>query len=155
MEWEHLFREIILERGYDYYLNDAVISMDEFDGGIRAIVSGTEDYEVEILIDNNRVIDMYCTCPDAIDGHNCKHMAAVLYDWQADQELMELGNYVEPAFYLDDKINDLKQIMTKATAKQINDFLFEVLKNDHYLFLKFKQIVEQNSISINKDDYEA
>lgn len=24
---------------------------------------------------------MYCSCPYALDGRNCKHMAAVLYEW--------------------------------------------------------------------------
>ena len=27
---------------------------------------------------------MYCSCPYAAGGNNCKHMAAVLYEWTAD-----------------------------------------------------------------------
>ena len=29
------------------------------------------------------MLDMYCSCPYAADGHNCKHMAAVLFKFEA------------------------------------------------------------------------
>ena len=28
---------------------------------------------------------MYCSCPYALDGRNCKHMAAVLYEWSENE----------------------------------------------------------------------
>ena len=81
MNWKKLFAIHILERGYDYYCDDAVENMEISDDIIRADVIGTEDYEVEISLSNGEVTEMYCSCPYALDGRNCKHMAAVLYEW--------------------------------------------------------------------------
>ena len=64
----------------DYYESGAVMEMVRTEGGYRALVEGTEDYEVEIDIKDNQVQHMRCTCPYAAEGYNCKHMAAVLYE---------------------------------------------------------------------------
>ena len=82
MNWESLFARHILERGYDYYCMNAVENLDISEDLIRADVSGTEDYEVEISLEDGEITDMYCSCPYAEDGRNCKHMAAVLYEWE-------------------------------------------------------------------------
>ena len=34
---------------------------------------------VEIVLKDDHVVEMYCDCPYAADGNNCKHMAAVLF----------------------------------------------------------------------------
>ena len=34
------------------------------------------------MLDGEEVIDMYCSCPYATDGRNCKHMAAVLFKFE-------------------------------------------------------------------------
>ena len=60
MKWEKLFATHILERGYDYYIDDAVENIDISEDCIRADVVGSEDYEVEISINNGEVADMYC-----------------------------------------------------------------------------------------------
>ena len=86
MNWKKLFAIHILERGYDYYCDDAVENMEISDNIIRADVIGSEDYEVEISLSNGEVTDMYCSCPYALDGRNCKHMAAVLYEWSENEE---------------------------------------------------------------------
>ncbi len=100
MNWKKLFAKHILERGYDYYCENAVENLDISDDVIRADVIGTEDYEVEISLNNGEVTDMYCSCPYALDGRNCKHMAAVLYEWSEndidENEDKEMGtnNYI-------------------------------------------------------------
>ena len=81
MNWESLFRARILERGYDYYLCNAVKNMEVTEDSITADVLGTENYQVEITLEEGEILDMYCSCPYAEDGKNCKHMAAVLYEW--------------------------------------------------------------------------
>ena len=61
MNWKKLFAIHILERGYDYYCDDAVENMEISDDIIRADVIGSEDYEVEISLSNGEVTDMYCS----------------------------------------------------------------------------------------------
>ncbi len=81
MEWEHLFQCCMLERGLDYYLDDRVSDLHISDKKIEAVVEGSEDYRVKILIDDDEITDMSCSCPYASDGAPCKHMAAVLYEY--------------------------------------------------------------------------
>lgn len=89
MNWESLFKSHILERGYDYYVDDKVkiISVDEHK--IEACVDGSEDYNVEINIDDGNIIAMECDCPYAAGGNNCKHMAAVLYECFSNEGSIE------------------------------------------------------------------
>ena len=94
MKWENLFAAHILERGYDYYLEDAVENIDISEDIIRADVIGSECYEGEISVNNGEVTDMYCSCPYALDGKNCKHMAAVLYAWSENAEKEETSKGV-------------------------------------------------------------
>ena len=82
MEWESYFYKRILDRGYDYYLDGCVEDLCITSNRIKAVVYGTHPYHVEIKLNGNRIIGMSCDCPYALDGHNCKHMAAVLYDWE-------------------------------------------------------------------------
>ena len=85
MNWKKLFEPHILERGYGYYLNNAVNNLEVSEHTIKADVEGTEDYEVEISLVDGDIDEMYCSCPYAIGGWNCKHMAAVLYEWSVER----------------------------------------------------------------------
>ncbi len=78
-DWKMLFAPHILSRGEEYYESELVEieAMDE--QSIEASVEGTDTYSVEIVLKNNRVVQMNCNCPYAADGNNCKHMAAVLF----------------------------------------------------------------------------
>ena len=82
MKWHTLFRQQILDRGIEYYedghVQDFSYSADE----ITAQVDGTDLYDVQITLDGEEVTDMYCSCPYAVDGRNCKHMAAVLFQFE-------------------------------------------------------------------------
>ena len=80
--WKNSFRNIILERGYDYYMQGLVEDYREDNGVINATVCGSEDYEVDIKLVNGKLDDAYCSCPYAEDGNYCKHMAAVLYEYE-------------------------------------------------------------------------
>ena len=57
MNWKKSFAIHILERGYDYYLENAVENLDVSDDIIRVDVMGSEDYEVEISLSNGEVTD--------------------------------------------------------------------------------------------------
>ena len=66
------------------FLNDDQVGeLDISDDKINAVVYGSEEYEVSIGLENGGVRDMYCDCPYAEDVSYCKHMAAVLYAYEA------------------------------------------------------------------------
>jgi len=77
MDWKYNFQPHILDRGYDYYCDGAVRSIQKENDVISAVVRGSEDYEVEIAIEDEQITNLYCSCPYAEDGNNCKHEAGV------------------------------------------------------------------------------
>lgn len=88
MDWQKMFTPWILERGRYYRDDDCVESLYQDGNTVTAVVSGTEDYDVEIEIGRGGNISyMSCTCPYAEKGNNCKHMAAVLF--AMDEDIME------------------------------------------------------------------
>ena len=74
--WKDWFQSHILERGRVYFEEGQVSELERTEDGYVAIVKGTEEYEVEILLEGDSVEDMLCDCPYAEDGNACKHMIA-------------------------------------------------------------------------------
>ena len=77
--FEHLFGNIILARGSDYFAEGAVSHLKREHNQIWATVQGTEDYAVYIELKDDGLESLDCSCPYFLGGHNCKHLAAVLY----------------------------------------------------------------------------
>ena len=82
--WKDWFQPHILERGRVYFEEGRVSELERTEDGYVAIVEGTEEYEVEILLEGDSIEDMLCDCPYAEDGNTCKHMAAVLFAVDAE-----------------------------------------------------------------------
>ena len=153
MNWKKLFAIHILERGYDYYCDDAVENMEISDNIIRADVIGSEDYEVEISLSNGEVTDMYCSCPYALDGKNCKHMAAVLYEWSEneEEEKKEEENAIntdlfQPAYTVNShkkKPTAVEELVRSANEEDVRSFLAAVLAEDEKLLLRFHNIINK------------
>ncbi|MGN0339566.1 MAG: SWIM zinc finger domain-containing protein [Lachnospira sp.] len=153
MNWKKLFAIHILERGYDYYCDDAVENMEISDDIIRADVIGSEDYEVEISLSNGEVTDMYCSCPYALDGRNCKHMAAVLYEWseneaeeKQDEENEINTDLFQPAYTVNShkkKLTAVEGLVSGANEEDVRSFLAAVLAEDEKLLLRFHNIINK------------
>lgn len=153
MNWKKLFAIHILERGYDYYCDDAVENMEISDDIIRADVIGSEDYEVEISLSNGEVTDMYCSCPYALDGRNCKHMATVLYEWSEneEEEKKEEENAIntdlfQPAYTVNShkkKLTAVEELVRCANEEDVRSFLAAVLAEDEKLLLRFHNIINK------------
>ncbi len=173
MNWQKLFASHILERGYDYYCDGAVENIEIGRDDIRADVVGTEDYEVEISLNDGKVTDMYCSCPYAAGGNNCKHMAAVLYEWTADimdedepedtdnededdDEDAESMDLFEPAVTVCDykkKSAAVEKLVTSAERDIVQAFLVSVLAEDKKLLLRFRNMVNKCATKEDVEDY--
>lgn len=132
MEWETYFQKRILNRGYDYYFDDRVEDLRINSNRIKAVVNGTDFYHVEIKLNGNKIIGMSCDCPYAQDEHNCKHMAAVLYEWQLRVTHPEI---------------DSSQLVEDASEEDVRSFLIQVLDDNPNLVETFKQYT-QNEFSL-------
>lgn len=130
--------------------------MEISDDIIRADVIGSEDYEVEISLSYGEVTDMYCSCPYALDGRNCKHMAAVLYEWSEneEEEKKEEENAIntintdlfQPACTVNShkkKLTAVEELVRGANEEDVRLFLAAVLAEDEKLLLRFHNIINK------------
>ena len=125
--WEYLFKTHILSRGWDYYENGAVSSLEKTETGYKATVEGSYDYEVEVEIYDNEVVDMFCDCPYAEDGNYCKHMAAVLYEIEEKSAQMTSEVRENPA----DIKTELENVIKNIDESEVRKLLLELaLKDD-------------------------
>ncbi len=65
----------IFKRAQSYVRSGAVEITARSDTQIDAIVSGTEDYSVRLLV-GGREAESHCTCPAFAKGIFCKHLIA-------------------------------------------------------------------------------
>lgn len=98
-KFESQIDEIIVDRGLSYWENGNVIELEQTENGeYEAMVSGNEDYEVNIKVEHDNVQDFSCTCPYD-KGPVCKHVVAVLFAIQ------------------NGKLNGLKETKPKKTTQ--------------------------------------
>lgn len=128
--WKSKFRDIILERGYDYYMQGLVEDYQEDNGIINAIVCGSEDYEVDIKLVNGKLDDAYCSCPYAEDGNYCKHMAAVLYEYEERCDRIT-GTQTSQ------ENKSISEIVAAADEAFVREFLTDVLTDNDLLLQRF------------------
>ena len=125
--WKDLFREHILARGEMYYYDGAVQDLEKTEHGYHAVVEGTEDYEVDIEMEDGRICEMYCTCPYAADGNNCKHMAAVLYEIEEQEGSDSL---TEGSSGSEQAEEELEEIIEKIPETELRSFVRQLAGRD-------------------------
>ncbi len=114
----HIERKI-LDRGFDYYEQDQVIRVEQFEKGeFSAKVRGSEQYGVYLQLGpGQRVIDHRCSCPYDW-GAYCKHEVAVMY-WL--RESKAYGD--EPNS--DGAIEQIKQKLESTPVKELRRLMLE------------------------------
>lgn len=156
MNWKDSFAPHILERGYDYYCEGAVKNLDSSGVSVRADVTGTQDYEVEILLDHGEISGMHCSCPYAEGGSKCKHMAAVLYEWSARREQDALPENDDSAEYnvfaqaytvaeYSKRADAIRKLVESADIAVVRKYLASILEENEKLLVRFHSIVKGKS----------
>ncbi|MBP3567754.1 MAG: SWIM zinc finger family protein [Lachnospiraceae bacterium] len=143
MNWKNLFSKQILDRGYQYYLSNAVRDYDNQNNILTAEVDGTERYEVEITIENEEVVELYCSCPHAGGGNYCKHMAAVRYHWQNED------NCKEGKAEKKETVKSVEQLVNEADETVLRHFLVTILKDNNKLRSRFELAL---SMKVSNED---
>lgn len=126
LNWKHLFRSHILERGWEYANYGAVTDLVKTDDSISAVVHGSEYYKVKIRYSGTEITDGYCSCPYAAKGEWCKHMAAVLYK-------VDSGTVPDEGLGSSDSITDqqsIRDIIMSADRKELEALLLELADRD-------------------------
>ena len=153
MSWQDYFSAIIIERGYDYYANDCVLSIRKTEDGYDGIVSGTEDYLVHIHtfdINDEAGFAMDCTCPYAADGEHCKHMAAMLFAIEEmtkppDSSTIGVTGYSHDS---SQKKNKLRDIVDALHPDIVRQELTDILEDSENLRARFMMKYERTEENI-------
>ena len=130
---ERLFKPHILDRGYEYFLEERVVDIHVQDDLIQAAVAGTDDYEVVIEGIKYDFPRFYCDCPYADVDKYCKHMAAVLYEYE-DGKNEDQWQDIQVAS------KKIEQLVSNAEEQVVRDFLIDLLKKDKNLVQRFTRL---------------
>lgn len=164
MKWKKLFQSHILERGHRYYCEDAVENLRVSANTLKADVIGTEEYEVEISFnDKEEIIDMSCSCPYAEDGWNCKHMAAVLFEWTEGKKQYEALENKDTddilfmkAYTIEaskKKTEAIQNLIENADIAVVKSYLTSILFENEKLLARFYNTVRPKSKEVNIKHY--
>lgn len=132
--WLELFPENILERGYSYHLHGFVSHLNYTSKHLTATVSGTEDYKVVITWDEKT--NMTCDCLYAIEGKNCKHMAAVLFAYE--ERPIKKSNY---------SLSELSSLVSSASSSLVRELLTEILIEHPQFIERFKEKIPLHAVN--------
>ena len=113
MHFKKLFAPHILDRGYFYFIDNAVTRLKDKDGIITARVEGTTMY------DGTDIIDMECGCPYAEGGNNRKHMAAVIYAYTLKSQ------------------DNIEKIISKMKKEELKEYLISDIIRYSEIFQDF------------------
>ena len=133
--FEQVIDSRILERGFEYYKNDAILSIEQIEKGIwEAVVSGSEEYEIAIHFQNNIIINSNCTCPYDLTNF-CKHKIAIFNFLKYSDQAKHPPS---------DKMKKVRSILESFTPEELKDNLLEILK--------YNNVVRENFLEEN-DNY--
>lgn len=145
MNWKRYFTRTILERGNSYYRRGKVRDLSYENDVYRARVFGSSIYKVEIKIKNDQLVYMECTCPHAKSGYYCKHMAAVMYAVDVEDE-----NLKQRKLKLEEK-----KIYPFQTAKDVYQY-FDMgkiaadIEVTETLYHEAKKLINQKMITLDE-----
>jgi uncharacterized Zn finger protein len=122
--FEGLVEAKIIERGYDYYKRGRIAKVEQVgEGEFSAIAFGSDDYEVFVKIDGERIVEHECGCPYEW-GNICKHAVAVFYQ-------IRYGNFTS------DTSEKFNSILKDLPDKTLKSFVLKLLKKDRRFRRKF------------------
>ena len=116
MKWKSKFSTTIRARGKDYFIRNRVINYKADDHSISGDVAGSHTYHVNIEIEDDKIRTMSCTCPYAAGHSTCKHMAALLFQYEKEEELINMNL----AYYA----SDIEKMIEYLTAPQLLKYLW-------------------------------
>lgn len=117
MKWTDYFTTKILSRGRDYYQKGKVKGFVQTEDGCIARVLGTNIYNVRVNGLKSGFLRFHCNCPYSQDGYTCKHMAAVMYEWEHENKGVSIVSEQE---FLSDKGRtyfNIKNIIRKSSIE--------------------------------------
>lgn len=122
--WQKLFLDRTLSRGYAYYREGRIQQYTEDQNHLHGYVVGVHKkaYEVDVELDDEGIHKAFCSCPHAEKGNSCKHIAAILYHYDEqvipDVKLVRKTNIHWP---VEEMIDHLTEEQMRTILKQCVD----------------------------------
>lgn len=118
---------IILQRGYDYYINNRILECTYEDSNTYKLeVDGNEEYDVIIKLDDKgEIIYSECNCPYDY-GMVCKHEVAAYYKIL---DIISNGNNKKKTVKTKKK-SDFKEVLNSLSKENLIDIITDLAKKD-------------------------
>jgi len=149
-EFEQLIDEKILKRGLSYFKGGAITDFTEISSGeYEAIVSGTEEYTVQLEVRNNTITEHNCDCPYDM-GPVCKHVVAVIFHLQQDELELNQPSISRPRKKKTKSVSQqIKELLKEISHKELIEFILENSKKDkkfrNYFLASFGHLSQNQS----------
>lgn len=149
-EFEQLIDEKILKRGLSYFKSGAITDFSEISTGeYEAIVSGTEEYTVQLEINNNTIVGHNCDCPYDM-GPICKHVVAAIFYLQQNELELKQPNFIIPKKKKSKSVSQqIKELLKAISHQELMDFVQENSKKDkkfrNYFLASFGHLSQDQS----------
>lgn len=115
--FEEVINPTVVERGRDYFQRGQIRELEELEKGRWvAIVEGTEDYQLEVRLSGEQIIEFICSCPFDL-GPVCKHEVAVFY------ALAKRGKKPSKISSNKTAADKLNETLTALTANELETFV--------------------------------
>ena len=137
--FEGLVEAKIVERGYDYYKRGRTAKVEKVgEGEFNAIAFGSDDYEVYVKIEGERIVEYECDCPYDW-GNTCKHAVAVFYQ-------IRYGNFSNTG-------DKTREILDNLRDDALRRFVSIMLKKDRRFRRKFLRGFDEEFEDDENDEF--
>lgn len=129
--FENHVDKTILNRGYDYYINDNIVEVyKRRDNEYVFQIQGSDDYEVIVKINNDgEIIYSECDCPYDF-GPICKHQVAAYF------KLFEIINNKNNIIHIKENAIDqfsIKEVLNNLSKEELIKIIMDITENDEAL----------------------
>ena len=123
----------IYARGLDYFQGGVVTDLRLINKKLRAVVSGSDDYDVKLWADT-RGLDYDCSCPMGEEGECCKHVVAAGLAWLAQHG----GKNTTAGAEMRDDTDHLRGYLLAQSKDTLADWLLQQCEEDAALHDQLK-----------------
>lgn len=126
--FEDYINDVILARGYDYYLEGAISDTEILEDNEYIFqVEGTDDYEVNVKIDDSgEILYSSCDCPYDF-GEVCKHEVAVYHELR---DILSNNHKNDISKINSVKKPNIKDVLSSLPKEELINIIIDITEDD-------------------------
>ena len=140
--FDNLFDKSTILKGKNYYSRNCVLELNKNNNIYNASVQGKKIYNVEIEMLDDKLSNVYCSCPNHKTNTYCKHIYAVLYNIKLNGLSLIVYNLIK------ENIDTIKSVITDIEEMySTNESI--ILEEDKKLVSEKVKYYKENKINID------